>query len=44
MNLKNKINPKAIEICSILQKHNYQDYIVGVCVRDLLLNENPKAR
>lgn len=42
MNLKNKINPKAIEICSILQKHNYQAYIVGGCVRDLLLNENPK--
>lgn len=42
MNLKNKINQKAIEICSILQKHNYQAYIVGGCVRDLLLNENPK--
>lgn len=42
INLQQKINPKAIEICSILQKHNYQAYIVGGCVRDLLLNQIPK--
>jgi len=41
LNLK-QINIKAIEICSILQKHNYQAYIVGGCVRDLILNQIPK--
>jgi tRNA nucleotidyltransferase (CCA-adding enzyme) len=37
-----KINPLAIEICSVLQKHEYQAYIVGGCVRDLLLDNIPK--
>ncbi len=36
------INPKAIEVCRILSSHGYQAYIVGGCVRDLLLNQIPK--
>jgi tRNA nucleotidyltransferase (CCA-adding enzyme) len=37
-----KINHYAIDICSILQKHGYQAYIVGGCVRDLILGKQPK--
>lgn len=36
------INLKAIEICSKLQTYGYQAFIVGGCVRDLLLNNKPK--
>jgi tRNA nucleotidyltransferase (CCA-adding enzyme) len=36
------IHPRAIEICKILQEHNYQAFIVGGCVRDLLLGQKPK--
>lgn len=36
------INPQAIEICKVLHEHNYQAFIVGGCVRDLLLGQKPK--
>lgn len=36
------INPQAKEICQILQTNGYQAYLVGGCVRDLLLNVQPK--
>lgn len=36
------IHPHAIEVCRILQEHNYQAFIVGGCVRDLLLGQKPK--
>jgi tRNA nucleotidyltransferase (CCA-adding enzyme) len=36
------INPQAIEVCRILHNSNYQAYIVGGCVRDLLLGVQPK--
>lgn len=36
------INPKAIEICQILNEHGHQAFIVGGCVRDLLLGYIPK--
>ena len=37
-----KIHPLAIEVCRILQEANYQAFIVGGCVRDLLLGQKPK--
>ena len=36
------IDPHAIGIVRALQKHNYTTYLVGGCVRDLLLNIQPK--
>jgi tRNA nucleotidyltransferase (CCA-adding enzyme) len=36
------INSKAFEICNILQKAGYQSFIVGGCIRDLLLSISPK--
>lgn len=36
------INPQAVEICRLLQINGYQAYIVGGCVRDLLMNNIPK--
>lgn len=36
------INPQAVEICKILQTAGYQAYLVGGCVRDLLLDIKPK--
>jgi tRNA nucleotidyltransferase (CCA-adding enzyme) len=36
------LHPLAIEVCRVLNKHNYQAFIVGGCVRDLLLNQKPK--
>ena len=39
---KNKIIPKAIEVCKILQSHGFEAFLVGGCVRDLLLGHNPK--
>jgi tRNA nucleotidyltransferase (CCA-adding enzyme) len=36
------IHPLAVEVCKILHHHNYQAYIVGGCVRDLLLGQKPK--
>jgi tRNA nucleotidyltransferase (CCA-adding enzyme) len=37
-----KIAPKAIEACKILQDHGFEAYLVGGCVRDLLLDKMPK--
>lgn len=36
------IHPLAIEVCRILNKNNYQAFIVGGCVRDLILGQRPK--
>ena len=36
------IHPLAIEVCRVLNEHNYQAFIVGGCVRDLLLGQQPK--
>lgn len=36
------IHPLAIETCRILQEQGYEAYIVGGCVRDLLLGVAPK--
>ena len=40
--IKNSINTNAIEVCRILQNSGHQAYIVGGCVRDILLKTNPK--
>lgn len=37
-----KINPNALEICQKLYNSGYQAFIVGGCIRDLLLNLTPK--
>ena len=37
-----KISKFAISIIEELQNNNYQGYLVGGCVRDLLCNLNPK--
>ena len=37
-----KIHPLAIEVCRMLQEADYQAFIVGGCVRDLLLGQKPK--
>jgi len=37
-----KINKNATLICEILQNHKYDAFIVGGCVRDLLLQQIPK--
>jgi len=37
-----QINPLAIEVCRTLQNAGYQSYIVGGCVRDLILGLIPK--
>jgi len=37
-----KIAPKAIEVCKMLQDSGYQAYLVGGCVRDLLMGTSPK--
>lgn len=36
------IDPNAITIIETLRSHSYQAYLVGGCVRDLLLNRIPK--
>src|ERR1700690_2543711 len=36
------INPLALQICQILQQAGFQAFIVGGCVRDLLLGVIPK--
>jgi len=36
------VNPQALEVCRILSQEGYQAYIVGGCVRDLLLGVPPK--
>lgn len=37
-----KINKNAVHICEILKFKGFQSYIVGGCVRDLLLGLEPK--
>jgi tRNA nucleotidyltransferase (CCA-adding enzyme) len=37
-----RVNPQAFAICQTLSKAGYQAYIVGGCVRDLLLGQVPK--
>lgn len=37
-----KINPKALKICCILEGQGYSAYIVGGAVRDLLMGKEPK--
>jgi len=39
---KAKIAPKAIEVCRMLQEKGFQSYLVGGCVRDLLMGTSPK--
>lgn len=36
------IHPLAIDVCWILNENKYQAFIVGGCVRDLLLGQKPK--
>lgn len=36
------VNPQAFEVCRILNENGFQAYIVGGCVRDLLLGAKPK--
>lgn len=36
------IDYKAVEIVERLQRRNFEAYLVGGCVRDLLVNEHPK--
>lgn len=37
-----KIVPNAIEVCKMLQDNGFKAYLVGGCVRDLLMGANPK--
>ena len=37
-----KISKHACEVVRVLQKNNFEAYVVGGCVRDLLLDLNPK--
>ncbi len=37
-----KISKHALEIILSLQKSNYEAYIVGGAIRDILINQNPK--
>jgi len=39
---KNKIHPLALKIIHKLEEHNYQAFIVGGAIRDLLCNIEPK--
>lgn len=39
---KEYINPMAIKVCQTLQDQGYQSFIVGGCVRDLILEQEPK--
>lgn len=39
---KSQIAPKAIEVCRMLQEKGFQAYLVGGCVRDLLMGAKPK--
>ena len=42
MNLINKIPQYVLDILNTLNQNNYNTYLVGGCVRDLLLNRQPK--
>ena len=37
-----KINPNAIKACQMLKKSGFEAYLVGGCVRDLLMGKSPK--
>ena len=37
-----KISKHAIEIIKVLKKNNYEAYIVGGAIRDILMHKNPK--
>lgn len=37
-----QVNPQALEVCRILSDEGHQAFIVGGCVRDLLLGLKPK--
>ena len=38
----NAVSEKAMKVVSQLQKHNFKAYLVGGCIRDLLLAKKPK--
>lgn len=42
INLASEIHPLAVSLCKILHINGYQAFIVGGCVRDLLLGKEPK--
>ena len=42
MNLINKIPKYVLDVLNTLEQNNYKSYLVGGCVRDLLLNRKPK--
>lgn len=37
-----QISPASLEVVRTLQEHGYEAYVVGGCVRDLLLGKTPK--
>jgi tRNA nucleotidyltransferase (CCA-adding enzyme) len=37
-----QVNPQAVEVCRVLHEAGYEAFIVGGCVRDLLLKQIPK--
>ncbi len=39
---KSKISPNAIKACQMLQDKGFQAFLVGGCVRDLLMGKSPK--
>jgi len=39
---KDQVNPGALQVCQILTEHGHQAFIVGGCVRDLILGQTPK--
>jgi poly(A) polymerase len=39
---RERISPAACRICTVLQEHGYQAYVVGGAVRDLLVGHPPK--
>ena len=39
---KSRIDPDATEIVARLQREGFETYLVGGCVRDLLLDLSPK--
>jgi len=39
---RTKISPKAIEACRMLKEKGFQAFLVGGCVRDLLMGKSPK--
>ena len=39
---KNKIPKEVIWVCEILSKNNFDSYLVGGCVRDLIISREPK--